>query len=81
MTACLPFGRNELKKHLPPSPCGRPVFIPTKSSEIDTRTIDQAVGGETDPNICVFSIGPHSQLSATEHLGAAWAGFLMSWSF
>jgi hypothetical protein len=40
-----------IKKTPPPSPCGRPVYVPTISSETDTRTIDQAVGSETDPNI------------------------------
>ena len=40
-----------IKKTPPPSPCGRPVLSPSISPATDTRTIDQAVGGEANPNI------------------------------
>ena len=33
-----------------------------------------------EPNICVFSSGPHSRQSAIADLGAAWVGLLMGWS-
>lgn len=64
------------KKHLPPSPCGRPVFVPDILSKTDTRTIDQAVGGAAEPNISVFSMGPHLRQSTITDLGAAWVGLL-----
>lgn len=42
------------KKRLPPSPCGHmlpwSLQVRAVTSETDTRTIDQAVGWETDPN-------------------------------
>jgi len=50
MTPCLLVGRTHQKNASPPSLCGRRVYVPSTWSEIDTRTIDQAVGWETDPN-------------------------------
>lgn len=79
MTACLPFGRNALKKHLPPSPCGRAVYVSTIPSEKDTRTIDQAVRGAAKPNFCFFSITPQTGRSATVLSGAVWVGLLIGW--
>jgi len=55
MTPCLPTGRAPIKKRLPPSPCGH--LLPWSrqvwpdARETDTRTIDQAIGGDAEPII------------------------------
>ena len=73
-----------VKKRLLPSPCGRLLSSPWSAwpddPETDTRTIDQAVGGAAEPNISVFSSGPHLRRSTITDLGAAWVGLLIGWS-
>ena len=82
MTPCLSTGCALLKKRLPPSVCGHPLpwRRPLRKDmlETDTRTIDQAVGWETDPNSCAFSIDPHLPRSANTDLGVVWVGLLIS---
>lgn len=81
MTTCLPTKRMPIKKRRPHPPCGHlsptPRQVRATVPETDTRTIDQAVGGEADPNSRVFSIGPFSALPANTDLGAVRLGLLI----
>lgn len=72
-----------IKKTPPPiplwSPCASGLQVQSDRVETDTRTIDQAVRCEADPNRCVFSNRRHPRRISTSRPGFHTGGKLLGW--